>query len=176
MAEESRMKLVGIIAAMALSSIVAFADAVPRDQRKAAPAFRLETINGNQISLSAYRGRVVLLDFWATWCTGCKVEIPWFIEFDKKYRHQGLTTIGIAMDEQGKRVIAPYVNEHRIPYSIASGFPALVKPYAITALPVTLLIDKEGRIADVHAGVVDKTAWEQQIQALLRESNGRARR
>jgi thiol-disulfide isomerase/thioredoxin len=89
----------------------------------------------------------VLLDFWATWCTGCTVEIPWFIEFDKKYQRQRLTTIGIAMDEEGKR--------------------------AITALPVTFLLDKAGRIADVHAGVVDKTIWEQEIKTLLRESNDR---
>jgi peroxiredoxin len=163
------MKFAGIIAAVALSSIVAFADAVPRDQRRAAPDFTLETINGNQISLSAYRGRVVLLDFWATWCTGCKVEIPWFIEFDKKYQRQGLTTIGVAMDEEGKRAIVPYLNEHRIPYLIAGGYPSLVKPYEITALPVTFLIDKAGRLADVHAGVVDKTLWEQEIQTLLRE-------
>ena len=163
------MKLGGIIAVVALSTMVAFASAVPRDQRKPAPDFTLETIKDNQISLSAYRGRVVLLDFWATWCTGCKVEIPWFIEFDKKYRRQGLVTIGVAMDEEGQRVIAPYVNEHRIPYLIASGYPSLVKPYEITALPVTLLIDKAGRIADVHAGVVDKTVWEQEIQDLLRE-------
>ena len=166
------MKLAGMIA-VALSTNILLANVVPRDQRKPAPDFRVETIKGDQISLAAYRGRVVLLDFWATWCTGCKVEIPWFIEFNKKYQRLGLATIGIAMDEGGTRAIAPYVNEHRIPYLIASGYPSLVKPYEITALPVTLLIDKAGRIADVHAGVVDKTVWEQEIQTLLRESNDR---
>jgi len=163
------MKAGGIVAVVALSTMVAFAGTVPRDQRKVAPDFALETTKGDGISLSAYRGRVVLLDFWATWCTGCKVEIPWFVEFHKKYQRQGLVTIGVAMDEEGTRVIAPYVNEHRIPYLIASGYPSLVKPYEITTLPVTLLIDKAGRIADVHAGVVDKTVWEQEIQDLLRE-------
>ena len=164
------MKLAGMLAvALSTNILLALASVVPHDQRKPAPDFRVETIKGDQISLSAYRGRVVLLDFWATWCTGCKVEIPWFIEFDKKYQRQGLVTIGIAMDEEGTRVIAPYVNEHRIPYLIASGYPSLVKPYEITALPVTLLIDRAGRIADVHAGVVDKAAWAREIQDLLRE-------
>jgi cytochrome c biogenesis protein CcmG/thiol:disulfide interchange protein DsbE len=163
------MRLAGIVVACALSAVATSADTTRVDQRKLAPDFTLQTLKGDRIALSSYRGHVVLLDFWATWCTGCKVEIPWFIEFDRKYKTKGMITIGAAMDEEGERLIIPYLKEHPIPYSIVGGYPSLMKPYEITALPVTLLIDKRGRIADIHAGVVDKSAWEQEIQSLLRE-------
>jgi thiol-disulfide isomerase/thioredoxin len=163
------MRLAALVIACALASVVTSADVKRADERSLAPNFTLQSVDGDRISLSSYRGRVVLLDFWATWCTGCKVEIPWFIEFDKKYGGKGLMTIGAAMDEEGTKLVLPYLKEHPIAYPVVTGYPSLMKPYEITALPVTLLIDKAGRIADVHAGVVDKSAWEQEIQDLLRE-------
>jgi len=138
-------------------------------ERKRAPEFALTDHSGVRRSLSAQKGRVVLLDFWATWCTGCEVEIPWYIEFQKKYAAQGLVSIGAAMDDEGWAKVRPYLAEHPIPYPIVIGNPDLVKPYDVTNLPVTLLIDRHGRIADAHAGVVDKDVWEQEIRELLRE-------
>jgi thiol-disulfide isomerase/thioredoxin len=170
------MRFVATLAAVGVSAVAAFAAVTPADHRMAAPDFTLDTMKGGHISLSSYRGRVVLLDFWATWCTGCKVEIPWFVEFDRKYRSKGLTTIGAAMDEEGKRLVLPYLKEHAIGYPIVAGFPSLMKPYEITALPVTLLIDRTGRIADTHAGVVDKNIWEKEIRELLAESPPRPER
>jgi len=142
---------------------------IPARQRTAAPDFRLADAKGAPLSLSRFRGRVVLLDFWATWCTGCKVEIPWYIEFQKKYASRGLTSIGAAMDDEGWKVVTPYLDAHPIPYPVVIGNPDLVQPYKIANLPVTLLIDRRGRIADAHAGVVEKNAWEQEIRQLLRE-------
>ncbi|HJZ72379.1 MAG TPA: TlpA disulfide reductase family protein [Vicinamibacterales bacterium] len=138
-------------------------------QRRVAPDFSLTDAAGGRVTLSGCKGRVVLLDFWATWCTGCKVEIPWYIEFDRKYAAQGLTSIGAAMDDEGWAKVKPYLAEHPIPYSIVVGNPDLVQPYDIKNLPVTLLIDRHGRIADAHTGVVDKGTWEQEIRQLLRE-------
>jgi thiol-disulfide isomerase/thioredoxin len=142
---------------------------IPARQRRPAPDFTLADAKGAPLALSRLKGRVVLLDFWATWCTGCKVEIPWYIEFQKKYASRGLTSIGAAMDDEGWKAVTPYLDAHPIPYAIVIGNPDLVQPYKIANLPVTLLIDRRGRIADAHAGVVEKDAWEQEIRQLLRE-------
>ena len=138
-------------------------------QRAAAPDFSLKDANGKPIALSAYTGKVVLLDFWATWCTGCKVEIPWYMEFQKKYERRGLASIGVAMDEEGWKTVTPYLRKKPINYPIVVGDANLAKAYNVESLPVTLLIDRHGRIADAHVGMVVKSVWEQEILTLLQE-------
>ena len=72
------------------------------------------------IKLSEYKGKVVLLDFWATWCTGCKVEIPWYMEFAKKYETNGLAVIGVSMDQEGWAVVKPFMQEKQMNYRLCS--------------------------------------------------------
>jgi peroxiredoxin len=131
--------------------------------------FTLKKANGKPANLTDYKGKVLLLDFWATWCTGCKQEIPWFQEFQTKYKSKGLTSLGVAMDEEGWTVVTPFLRQHPINYPVVVHDEAFDKMFPIMALPVTLLIDRDGRVADSHAGVVDKDAWEAEIQTLLRE-------
>ncbi len=140
--------------------------------RSAAPDFALRDAKGAVVKLSDYKGQVVLLDFWATWCGGCKQEIPWYLEFDQKYRTKGLTSIGVAMDEDGWKTVTPWLAEHPISYTIVMGDKDIAERYRVNSMPVTLLIDRNGRIADTHVGVVDKVAWEKQIQTLLQEPVG----
>jgi peroxiredoxin len=140
-----------------------------QESRQPAPDFVLSDATGAPIRLSDYKGQVVLLDFWATWCTGCKQEIPWFIDFDTKYRGQGLASIGVSMDDEGWKTVKPYLADHPITYHVVVADADIAKRFHITNLPVTLLIDRDGRIADSHLGVVDKEAWEKKIQALLQE-------
>jgi cytochrome c biogenesis protein CcmG/thiol:disulfide interchange protein DsbE len=144
--------------------------ALARDaQRKPAPDFSLKDANGRTITLSAYKGKVVLLDFWATWCGGCKEEIPWYVEFDKKYRDRGLAVIGVSMDEGGMKAVKPFLAQKNIEYPVVIGSEGLAKQYNLEAMPLTLLIDRAGRIAVSHAGVVNKDSFESYIKTLLME-------
>lgn len=138
--------------------------------RKAAPNFTLTDSKGTSVRLSDYQGRVVLLDFWATWCHGCKIEIPWYMEFQNKYKDKGLSVIGVAMDEDGWKSVRPFLKKKRMNYAVVVGNEALAKLYAVDALPVTLLIDRDGKIADAHAGMVNKDAFESEIRVLLQDS------
>jgi cytochrome c biogenesis protein CcmG/thiol:disulfide interchange protein DsbE len=137
--------------------------------RKAAPDFTLNDSKGVPVRLAGYRGQVVLLDFWATWCTGCKVEIPWFMEFQERYGDKGFSAIGVALDDDGWTHVKPYVDAHPFNYPVVVGDVDLAKLYGVTSLPLTLLIDRDGRIADTHLGIVDKDGWEEEIRMLLQE-------
>lgn len=135
--------------------------------RKTAPEFTLVDSNGASIKLSDYKGKVVLLDFWATWCHGCKTEIPWYMEFQDRYRGKGLSVIGVAMDEDGWKSVRPFIKKTGINYTIVVGNQQLATQYGAGSLPVTLLIDRDGKVAGSHAGMVDKGAFEKDLEAVL---------
>jgi cytochrome c biogenesis protein CcmG/thiol:disulfide interchange protein DsbE len=139
--------------------------------RKAVPAFSMTDAKGKPVTVAAYKGKVVALNFWATWCTGCKLEIPWLVEFDKKYRGQGFATIGVALDDEGWQTVKPYVAKNPISYPIAvAAFDVLEKPLALDpVLPATLLIDRAGNIAHTHTGVIKREEFEARLKALLAE-------
>jgi cytochrome c biogenesis protein CcmG/thiol:disulfide interchange protein DsbE len=117
--------------------------------------------------LSAYKGKVVLLNFWATWCHGCQEEIPWFVQFESKYKQNGLAVIGVSMDDDGWKSVKPFLEEKKLNYTIVIGNEPLGKLYGLSAMPMTLLIDREGKIAASYSGVVDKEKCESDLQALL---------
>jgi len=120
------------------------------------------------------QGKVVLLDFRATWCGGCKVEIPWYVEFQNKYRNYGLRAIGVSMDDDGWKSVRPFLEKHKLNYRVVIGNQDLANRYGgLPFLPMTLLIDRNGTIAESHPGVVDKQAFENKIKALLQESPAR---
>ncbi|HSK43796.1 MAG TPA: TlpA disulfide reductase family protein, partial [Candidatus Binatia bacterium] len=141
----------------------------PVDQRKAAPEFALEDSAGKTATLKDYRGRVVVLDFWATWCHGCKEEIPWFAEFERTYGAQGLSVVGVSMDDEGWKVVKPFIQEAKVPYRIVLGNDATAQKYGIQAMPDTFLIDRQGKIAAAYTGMVDKDAVEKNIRAMIAE-------
>jgi peroxiredoxin len=167
----TRIVVVGVAFAALLASAGISADVAGAGSRKAAPDFSLADASGASLKLSDYKGKVVLLDFWATWCAGCKVEIPWFVEFQRKYESRGLAAIGVAMDEEGWDLVKPYLAAHPISYPIVLGDLDLLqgKFGLAPSLPVTLLIDRNGKIAEAHAGLVTKDAFEKDIQRLLQE-------
>jgi len=134
--------------------------------REAAPTFRLINSEGAPVSLSQYKGKVVLLDFWATWCTGCKVEIPWYMQFSTKYNGDGLVVLGVAMDDTWKPV-RPFVKEKKMNYPVVLGNKEIAKQYRLTSMPKTLLIDRNGRIAYSFTGIVDRDKFESELKSLL---------
>lgn len=144
-------------------------DLMAKQRRKPAPPFTLADVYGKPISLSTYKGRVVLLDFWAINCGGCKLELPWYIEFKNRYQDKGLSLIGLDMYGESPDVIKPFLHSAKIDYPIAVGSDALGAQYGLREMPLTVLIDREGRIAEAHAGVVDKTHFENDIKRLLSE-------
>lgn len=162
-----------IISSFALRA-TAPTDLVPAAARKDAADFSLEDSTGALIKLSSYKGSVVLLDFWATWCTGCKVEIPWYIEFQDKYKKSGLSAIGVSLDDDGWRSVRPFLREHKINYPIVIGNWDMGTRFGFNSMPATLLIDRDGKIADMHVGMVDKDTFEREIQLLLNERTKRS--
>lgn len=139
----------------------------PPSEGSLAPDFNLKDASGKDIKLADFKGKVVLVNFWATWCEGCQVEIPWFIEFQKEYASRGLVVVGISMDDDGWKSVKPWIEEKKVNYPIVIGDEALGNQYGLVGMPVTALVNREGRIADMHQGIVDKTATEQKIRDLL---------
>lgn len=140
---------------------------VASGERKPAPDFALKDSAGKQFTLKDYRGKILLLDFWATWCHGCKQEMPWFVDFDQKYRKSGLDVVGVSMDDDGWKVVTPFIKSTGVPYRIVLGDEKTAKNYHIEGMPDTFLIDREGRIAAVYNGMVDREDIEKNVQSLL---------
>jgi peroxiredoxin len=155
------------------------ASLIPPAGRKSAPAFELATQDGKKMHISDYRGRVVLLNFWATDCGGCVLEIPSFIELEKAYKDKGFTAVGVSMDISYESLkdaneawgrVRPFIAKKGINYPIAMGDDAISKAYALNAFPATYLIDKSGKIAVAYVGVViNKDNVETNIKGLLSE-------
>jgi peroxiredoxin len=136
--------------------------------RKPAPDFILTDAKGASIKLSDYRGRVVLLNFWASWCGPCKIEIPWFVDFQNKYKDRGFAVLGVSMDEDGWQTVRPFMAAHNMNYRVAIGTDQVARRYGgIASFPTTFIIDQEGKIAAVHIGLVSKTTYASEILHLL---------
>jgi peroxiredoxin len=140
----------------------------PAAKRNPAPAFTLKDSQGTSFNLADYKGKVVLLNFWATWCGPCKLEIPWFVEFEKNYRDKGFAVLGISMDEEGWEVVKPYLDRSKVNYRIAIGNDMMAQQYGgVESLPTSFLIDRNGKIAAVHVGLVSKGDYQKDIEHLL---------
>jgi cytochrome c biogenesis protein CcmG/thiol:disulfide interchange protein DsbE len=136
--------------------------------RKSAPDFALTDATGSSVRLSSYKGKVVLLNFWATWCGPCKIEIPWFVDFEKTYNGRGFAVLGVSLDDDGWAAVRPYIEQKKVNYRVVVDDGATAKKFGgVEALPTTLLIDRDGKIAAEHVGLTSKSTYEDQIEQLL---------
>src|SRR6478752_2863057 len=130
--------------------------------------FTLKDLHGKEMHLSQLKGKVILLDFWATWCGPCKLEIPWFVEFQKKYGPAGLQVVGISVDDTFER-LGPYVTQLKMNYAVLQGLghDDVQDAYGpLWGIPVTAVISRDGRICTKHIGFSAKESFEKEIKSL----------
>jgi len=142
-----------------------------------APDVTFKQLDGSQVPLASFRGKVVLVNFWATWCEPCRLETPWMIEFQKKYADKGFTVLGVAMDDEGASVVNPFVAEEKfdvdgqslaINYPIALGNDDLGAKFGgVLGLPTSYLITRDGKIATRIVGIVSEGHLDKAIQSAL---------
>jgi peroxiredoxin len=136
-------------------------------QHLPAPDFSLPALNGQSLQLSAYRGKIVLLDFWATWCTPCQEETPHLVELQNKYGDQGLQIIGISMDDTPEPVREFYQRLH-MNYPVVMGNAEIGERYGgVLGLPIAFVVGRDGRIYAKHMGATDVAVLERDVKALL---------
>jgi thiol-disulfide isomerase/thioredoxin len=134
----------------------------------AMPSWELTDLQGQPVSSGDFEGKVVLLDFWATWCPPCRKEIPGFIELQERYGKAGLVVVGVSLDEGGPAAVAPFVSKMGINYPVVMGDSAIVQAFGgVEAIPTTFVIDRDGQILERHVGFVSKDRFEKSIQPLL---------
>lgn len=144
--------------------------AAPRSGQ-AAPDFKVSTTSGQQVTLENYRGRVLVLDFFATWCQPCRESIPHLVGMNKKYGQQGLYVLGMSADEDGERAVRAFADKYRITYPIALAGESTLGDFGVRSVPVMFVIDKKGQVSGVFRGFTDEVArsTEQLIKKLLAE-------
>jgi len=129
--------------------------------------FTLKDTAGSNITLSDLKGKVVLLNFWATWCEGCKTEIPWLIEFEQKYRNKGLAVLGVSEDSDGWTSVEPYLRKAGVDYTVVVDDGSVAERYKLLNMPATYLIDRDGKVSAASVGIIDKAECETEILRLL---------
>lgn len=135
-----------------------------------APDFSLPNVAGGQLALSAYRGKVVLLDFWATWCDPCRDEIPRFVDLQTKFGDRGLQIIGVSMDD-GPEPVRDFYLRFKMNYPVVIGNAKIGELYGgVLGLPIAFLVERDGRIYAKHTGATDISVFEKEILHLLQNS------
>ena len=149
------------------------ADAPRQDE----PVVTFKDLQGQDVPLASLKGKVVIVNFWATWCEPCRVEIPWMIGFQQKYADKGFTILGVAMDDEGKSVVAPYVQSTKFDvdgHSMTMNYPIMLgnddiasKFGGLLGFPTTIVISRDGKVQKRYIGLADQGDLEKEIQGLL---------
>ncbi len=136
---------------------------------RAAPSWRLKDVDGNPVSSDQFKGKVVVLDFWATWCPPCRTEIPGFIQLQKKYAADGLVVVGVSVDTDGPGPVKKFMKEFGINYTVVMGDDAIVDAFSpIRGYPTTFIIDRDGLIRKSKLGRKPAAEFEKDVLEVLK--------
>jgi len=161
--------IVALAAALCLAAPLSAQKNATKALKPAKLNFSFKDVNGRKVSLSAFKGKVIILDFWATWCVPCKAEIPGFIDLQKKYGEQGLQIIGLSVDDS-MSTAKTYADQMKMNYPVllAEGKDDILKAYdPIPSIPVSVIIDRQGRIVTRHLGIASMDVFEKEIAGLF---------
>lgn len=151
----------------ALFLILALSCSVAPAQKKA-PNFSFTQADGKTFELAKQNGKVVVINFWATWCGPCRKEIPGFLEVYEQYKSKGLEIVGISLDRTGWQVVRPYIEKTKITYPVVIGDNDVVDAYGgIEAIPTTFFVNRKGELVKSHFGYMSKDDLEQVVKPLL---------
>lgn len=171
MSRNSRLFFAAATAAV-FWSVAAFLEA--KAAAAPAPDWTLNDPDGKTVRLSDFKGKVVILDFWATWCPPCRAEIPGFVALQKKYGAQGLTIVGISLDTAGPSVAKPFIRRLGMNYPIVIGDETIADKYGgVSVIPTTFVIARNGNIVASHQGFTSQTDFESEIRPLLEQARTR---
>lgn len=160
-----------IFLALALAAVACTTSEVPVDANapsRPLPEFSIQDLEGDLFTNEKLDGKVALVNFWATWCGPCKIEMPWFVDFQRKYKDRGFTVLAISLDEEGWDPVREFAAELELNFPVVLGDDPVAEDFGgIRALPTTLLVDRAGNIVFTHTGLVSKRTYEDEIEALL---------
>lgn len=134
-----------------------------------APDFELRSLDGHRVKLSSLRGQPVLLNFWATWCAPCRVEMPWLVQLDQQYRRQGVQIVGVSLDDAGtEQGVLAFAKEEGVKYDVLLGNSSVANSYGgVRFMPQSFFIDRDGKITKASVGLTSRKDLEEGIAALL---------
>ncbi len=157
-----------LLSSLAMFSLAAVLRAEPVKPTPA-PAWKLKDVDGNVVSSEQFKGKVIVVDFWATWCGPCRTEIPGYVALQKKYRDAGLVVVGVSLDQQGPGVVKKFITTQKVDYQIVMGTDEVVEAFGgMDAIPTTFIIDRDGNIRDRKVGAEPEEEFEARLKQFLK--------